>query len=155
MIQITNAVRIPDDANNWHPTDNLPGQTAARSERTSVWTSRRPHRTEADIRDAATANEIRSAGNPQQNASVSSKVPGTVLSIDESVVESEVEFQGKVIRVQLQRSIFPTAIKYGTAFFLELVEEDGVRKPKILPRTPDAQRHESLRAAARKIIESL
>lgn len=64
-------------------------------------------------------------------------VEGVVLSNDEISVRCELTVNGKVVEIQLPRSLFPESITYGLPINLKMVDEGGIRRPLITLRKID------------------
>lgn len=61
-------------------------------------------------------------------------VEGVVISYDEISVKCELIVSGKVVSIQLPRVLFPDSIHYGLPVNIEMVDENGFRKPLITIR---------------------
>lgn len=157
MRESTNAAVIPSDIHRWEVAGRLFSETKEfQVERQRDWYDRQSTSTDIVQRKNATlVYQLPEVKNQQAKVSLSNKVPGSVLSVENMIVECEVDFGGKKLKIQLQQSLFPNSIRYGTAFFLELVEEDGVRKPKISARKPDLAKLDEIKKRAQEIIQTL
>lgn len=85
---------------------------------------------------------------PQQ-----SKVSGAVLQADEMSVKCELYLNASHVEVQLPRILFPEKISYGLPISLKMVEDDGIRQPRITVRKADTEKFKELKAEIAAILE--
>lgn len=83
------------------------------------------------------------------------QVAGNVIKFDGISVECEVSSGGEKAVISLPRTLFAFPVEYGTPFFLGLIEENGIRRPKVSKRSPDKTKYEQLRKQAEEMVNSL
>jgi hypothetical protein len=157
MAMSTSAAALSTDKpNTWGFNDFSFSETKAQSEKRNDWHNRQPATTNIETGEGPSLKlELHTIKDMQPKTGLNQKVSGTVLSLVDTIVESELDFGGKKVKIQLPQSLFPDSTKYGMGFFLELIEEDGIRKPKITPRTVDTTKFADIKQKAQKIIDSL
>ena len=95
------------------------------------------------------ANESRPRQEAAQVRAVGpSEVKGTVLTAEEDSVLCELELPAGPYRIRLSGALFPEGTKYGSPITLRLIEDEGIRKPQIELREPQADRQYEERMAA-------
>jgi hypothetical protein len=90
---------------------------------------------------------------PSKRPDCQSSVNGVILQANEITVKCELDLGGKHIDVQLPRNLFPEAITYGQPIILEMIEEHGIRRPRISLRQPNFEKFKDLRDKAVAILE--
>lgn len=85
---------------------------------------------------------------PQQ-----SQVSGVVLQADETSVKCEIYLDASNVQVQLPRALFPEKISYGLPILLEMIEDRGIRQPRISMRQADTEKFKELKAEVAAILE--
>lgn len=79
-------------------------------------------------------------------------VDGTVLAVGDNAIECELVISNRPDRITLHRDLFHGNVVTGMPFRLEVSEEDGIRKPRILPREIRANSHPELRAKIERLM---
>ena len=134
-----------------------PVLTERRQESTESWGNRRVAKT--DIENSS-ANKFATFTLTEQSPVVPSvtthqEVAGTVIRFDDLNVECEVSHKNQKVAVVLPRVFFEFHIQYGTPFSLSLIDDEGIRKPRVTPRKPDMARFQQLRDHAAELVNSL
>ena len=68
---------------------------------------------------------------PAVQAQAKKSVDGVILSEDDATVKCELYIDHRTVTVQLPRALFPDSVYHGLPIKLEMIEESGIRKPKI------------------------
>ena len=105
---------------------------------------------ETDLNDNPAVSKYpfkRKALNPQPEvaaspSSLKKEADGSILYIYDNTVVCSLYLPERTIEVELPKAIFPKSIKYGTSIKLKMAENNGIRMPLILLRTPSSQKME-------------
>lgn len=68
---------------------------------------------------------------PVVQAKLKNSVEGVIINENEATVKCELYVDHRSVIVQLPRAIFPESIYHGLPIALEMIEDSGIRKPKI------------------------
>lgn len=117
-----------------------------------------PARTEKDNSfELSGVKTLRLVASQDKQISVAPKeqkpfVEGVVIRFDDASVECELTIASGPVTLQMPRALFPTELRCGLPIFLEMREENGVRRPSIISREIQAEDNADISAEFDKIL---
>lgn len=92
----------------------------------------------------------------QTNIAQQNFVNGAIRSIDDVSVKCLLNIpDANEVEVEFPRSLFPEDISFGDSFKLEMIEDNGIRKPKISSRESNSEATRQIREQLEAIIKEL